>query len=562
MVTSEDGGKTASCAVEVKDTPVTYIKITNAPSDLNVKSGNTFTPEVKVLPENASNKDFTVTVDDSRLASVNGKTVTFLNDNGYVNVTVTSKATSSIRDVLEFRVWVPVKSIEFNLPTPKVTLGVGKKYTLSVAYTPSNAGNKKVTYKASDPSIISVSDSEITGLAPGTCTVTATSEDNPSATASIEVIVKATNKVSINGGEAVEYLTGNLSKTLAGKLITSLKWTSDSYLDSDDAGAFRVSTLANYLTSLDMSKVHIIEGGNPYKVYFESYLTYTETTTKDEFPKYLLYRYNKLKTLILPESVTSIGTSSIEDTGLETITIPNSVKTIRRYSLSRSKLKGTIVIPDSVELIEVGAFESNQLSHIKIGASATFGTADLPFRANPLLEDYEVSSSNPNFKSADGVLLSKDGQKLIAYPASRLNGKVKLPAGFTTIGLGAIEVPTTAVLESISVPEGVTTIDGYGINGVSGVLILPSTLENVDGLSFFKFQDANVVLKATTPPYCTEDSSYGPFYEGTIHKLYVPKASLKQYKNSYYWGDLGDKIASIEDIGDSSDLDFKEVILF
>lgn len=563
VVTSEDGGKTASCSVEVQDTPVNSIRITNAPADLNVKSGTTFTPEVKVMPEDASNKDFTVTVDDSQLASVNGKTVTFLSNNGYVNVKVTSKATNSIRDVLEFRVWVPVKSIEFNLPTPKVTLGVGKKYTLSVAYTPSNAGNKKVTYKASDPSIISVSDSEITGLAPGTCTVTATSEDNPSATASIEVIVKATNKVSINGGEAVEYLTGNLSKALGSSTITSLKWTSDSYLDSDDAGAFRVSTLANSLTSLDMSKVNIVEGGKPYKQTLGSGSA-TTSTKKDEFPSHLLYQYKKLSSIILPSSITAIGEEALGGiTTLKNVTIPESVKTIYIGAFSSTGLTGTLVIPDGVTSISSQAFENTKLSHIKIGSGLEKFNGTTVFGFNYLLEDFEVSSANQHFKSQDGALLTKDGKTLICYPSAKLVGKVTLSAGITRIQMDAVNVPEANNLECLTVPEGVTEIDKYAFRSIKNTLVLPSTLKTVSGLSFAYFADAAVVLKAVTPPSAlAEYMASGPFYSGTIYKLYVPKASLELYKKDSYWGKVASKTYSIEDIGDNSDLDFREVVLF
>ena len=54
------------------------------------------------------------------------------------------------------------------------------------------------------------------------------------------------------------------------------------------------------------------------------------------------------------------------------------------------------------------------------------------------LEKIEVSSVNPYYRSADGVLYSKDGKTLIAYPREKSDETFKIPYGtehFPTIGL-------------------------------------------------------------------------------------------------------------------------------
>ncbi len=101
-------------------------------------------------------------------------------------------------------------------------------------------------------------------------------------------------------------------------------------------------------------------------------------------------RCPKLKSIVIPDSVTSIGTGAfstdvslsnvvlsknleiigdgafINNESLSSITLPNSLKTIGQYAFSGSGLTG-LIIPDSVEYIGEGAFECcNEFDNAKI----------------------------------------------------------------------------------------------------------------------------------------------------------------------------------------------------
>ena len=49
------------------------------------------------------------------------------------------------------------------------------------------------------------------------------------------------------------------------------------------------------------------------------------------------------------------------------------------------------------------------------------------------LEEIKVDEGNRNYKSKDGVLFSKDGKKLIQYPAGKKESSYRIPEGVESI---------------------------------------------------------------------------------------------------------------------------------
>ncbi len=81
---------------------------------------------------------------------------------------------------------VPITSIALN--KSNLTLQVGQSETLTVSYIPTNATGKAITWTSSNPSVATVSATgEITGVAPGTITVTATTKNGQTATCTVTI---------------------------------------------------------------------------------------------------------------------------------------------------------------------------------------------------------------------------------------------------------------------------------------------------------------------------------------------------------------------------------------
>ena len=94
-----------------------------------------------------------------------------------------------------------------------------------------------------------------------------------------------------------------------------------------------------------------------------------------------------------------------------------------------------------------GAFHVDGLESVSISASVTrIGTN--PFMGCGALTQILVDGDNPAYVGVDGVLFSKDGKLLVAFPAGR-TGTYAIPEGTEVIGEGAF---SGAGLETLRVP--------------------------------------------------------------------------------------------------------------
>jgi len=77
---------------------------------------------------------------------------------------------------------------------------------------------------------------------------------------------------------------------------------------------------------------------------------------------------NQLTSIIIPGSVTSIGRGVFANNQLTSVTIPNSVTSIGDSAFANNQLT-SVTIPGSVTSIGAWAFRNNQLTSITIGAN-------------------------------------------------------------------------------------------------------------------------------------------------------------------------------------------------
>ena len=173
-VTTEDGGFTGACTINVYNQAVTGVTIEPSEAELTVGSSTKLT--ATVLPENASNKNVVYSVDDESILSVDQDgNVTGLSL-GTATVTVTTEdggftASSEITVI-------PVRVTGVGISPEAASIGIGHTIQLTASITPSNAANKNLSWSVSDETIISVDgQGTVTGLSGGTATVTVTTED-------------------------------------------------------------------------------------------------------------------------------------------------------------------------------------------------------------------------------------------------------------------------------------------------------------------------------------------------------------------------------------------------
>ena len=173
-VTTEDGGFTGACTINVYSQAVTGVTIEPSEAELTVGSSTKLT--ATVLPENATNKNVIYSVDDESILSVDQDgNVTGLSL-GTATVTVTTED-GGFTASAEINV-IPVQVTGVGLSPEAASVGLGHTIQLTASIKPSNAANKNLSWSVSDETIISVDgQGTVTGLSGGTATVTVTTED-------------------------------------------------------------------------------------------------------------------------------------------------------------------------------------------------------------------------------------------------------------------------------------------------------------------------------------------------------------------------------------------------
>ena len=185
-VTTEDGGKTATCKVTVNEKIYPVTGVTLDKTSVELTEGDVTVLTATVNPSNASNRNVYGTSSDLAVATVdaNGK-VTAIKA-GKTTITVTTEDGGKTASC---SVTVNAKTVSgVTLDKASVELTEGDKTMLTAIVTPSYATNKNVEWSSSNESVASVQDGVITAIKPGVATITVTTEDGGK-TASCSVTV-------------------------------------------------------------------------------------------------------------------------------------------------------------------------------------------------------------------------------------------------------------------------------------------------------------------------------------------------------------------------------------
>ena len=390
-VMTEDGGKTATCAVTVKAKTVSVTEVTLDRAELTLTEGETETLTATVKPDNADNRKVTWSSDKTEIATVDGAGRVTAVKAGEAVVTVTTEdggKTATCKVTVKAKV-VPVTGVD--VKPWSVTIGANGTTKLTCTVAPSNATNRNVRWESDNPSVATVdSDGNVRAVSAGVAKVSAVTEDGGFRSGCTVTVKEFSSGFEVGGlfyktakGYSMDFVevTGNpgggkysgdvvvpgtveydgITYTVKGVGNRAFEGCDDLRKVTISEGIYKIGAYAFYysgnlervilpstLENIDdsnpvfeaCSKLEIIttaprEGQENYCYLYDKALYMHVGRTEREILSWIPEK--KTGTVVIKEGTTKIGYSSIRRTNVDKIVIPESVKSIDIYTFVSCK---------------------------------------------------------------------------------------------------------------------------------------------------------------------------------------------------------------------------------
>ncbi len=203
---------------------------------------------------------------------------------------------------------------------------------------------------------------------------------------------------------------------------------------------------------------------------------------------------DKLNKLNIPEGITEIGAyACYECSSLAEIKLPESLKTIGEHAFDYCISVKKVTIPDSVVQIGDGAFmRCKSLSEIMLPSSLERYGYQV-FTGCTMLKDFKLSPGNTNYRIADGILYSFNGEELVDYPYAKGETKIKINDSVKSVRAYAFCRDTTQSDADFS--DYISEIDFSDVEKIGayafanresiGAVQLPSSLNELSSTAFY-----------------------------------------------------------------------------
>ena len=328
------------------------------------------------------------------------------------------------------------------------------------------------------------------------------------------------------------------------------------------------------LNTLDLSGAKIVEGGDWYFKTYE-YLYTSNNIIGDN----MFYRCKKLKHIILPENITSIGSFAFEGCeSLISVEIPSSVTSLGEYAFDNCSSLNSVKIPDGVSIIKEGTFRGcSSLTLITLSKKLTI-IGNHAFTRCSSLTSIEIPADVETigmsaFASCNSLksVNIPDKVKLIGVSAFQncSLSSIKIPTSITSIGefaflfnpLERIDILNLSVwcninfsrdwapsggvkwqlyfnnerMTMLTIPQDIKEIKDYAFSGCN--IMQVNIHDNVTSIGNFAFENCNlekVVIGKECKKIGLESFSHNKITECYSYATLPPKLEESSFANNFF----------------------------
>lgn len=459
-------GKTATCHVTVLQ-PATSIRLNKTSLDLS--KGESVKLLANIDPVDVSDSNVAWTSSNEAVATVGADGTVIAVGGGECDITATTH--NGLTATCHVKVTVMPEGVSFDIDQSQIL--VGESLTITPVFTPADATETTLTWSTSDANIATVSNGLVTGVNPGTVTITATTVNNLMATCTVTVKQPVTSitlnpeTATILKGETLTITATVLPENAEDKTLT---WTSsnptvatvnDGVVEALAQGeAIITATSANGITA--SSTITVIDKAT--EIVLDYYDIEVIAGNTFQLTATLLPEGCEPETLTWSSSHTSIAT--VDDNGLVTAVSPGTASITVMSSNGLTANCTVYVLPVLVETVTVTPYNVEAVEGTSVQLKA------------------EVSPAN----ATDTTVIWKSSNENVAT--------------VDEIGLVTIQSPGDAIVTATANDGG----GAYGecnVTGVSGIDALYADgslwdLYDVNGLLLKAAISANE-LKQMTP---------------------------------------------------------------
>lgn len=264
----------------------------------------------------------------------------------------------------------------------------------------------------------------------------------------------------------------------------------------------------------------------------------TITYPANSVPESALKSKTSIKSVVLANSITRISYESFLSCGsLESVILPLNLISIDGRAFGWCKIT-SISLPSTLQSIGNYAFANNDIPIVNIPPSVlSIGSG--VFYQNRNLTEINVSPSNQNYISIDGVLFNKNHSELIHYPNGKTNTNYSLPDGVQKIQSRSFDGGNSN-LRNLTIPEGVIEIGFWAFANLWNLesIDIPSSIIIIsDGAFIGQHNNLQSIKIRKNIPVTISSDAFGDVNKSTC-VLYVPFGTKTDYQDANVWKDF------------------------